>query len=67
VSISSWLGSPDLNLTYRQRIRTLVGLSFLTDAHTLDELQDPNSAAHRELVSLIAGLVTRKDSSSPRT
>jgi hypothetical protein len=48
--------SSDLRQTRRQRIRTLVNLSRLTDAHSLDELQNPDTAAHRELVSLIGGL-----------
>jgi hypothetical protein len=48
--------SSDLRQTRRQRIRTLVNLSRLTDAHSLDELQNPDTAAHRELVNLIGGL-----------
>jgi hypothetical protein len=59
--------SSDLKLTRRQRIRMLVNLSRLTETHTLDELQDKNAAAHRVLVSLIGGLITRRDSSSRRT
>jgi hypothetical protein len=54
--------SSDLKLIRRQRIRSLVKLSLLTDAHSLDELQDRNSAAYRELVSLVRGLITRQDS-----
>jgi hypothetical protein len=52
--------SSDLNQTRRQRIRALVNLSRLTDAHSLDELQNPDTAAHRELVSLISGLKADK-------
>lgn len=55
--------SSDLKLTRRQRIRSLVKLGHLTDAHTLDELRDRNTAAHQELVRLI-GLITRQNSSS---
>ena len=59
--------SSDLKLTRRQRIRSLVKLGHLTDAHTLDELQDRNTAAHQELVRLI-GLITRQNpSSAPHT
>ena len=52
--------SSDLKQTRRQRIRTLVNLSRLTDGHGLNELQDPNTAAYRELVSLISGLAADK-------
>jgi hypothetical protein len=55
--------SSDLKLTRRQRIRSLVKVGHLTDEHTLDELQDPNTAAHQELVRLI-GLITRQNPSS---
>jgi hypothetical protein len=54
--------SSDLKLIRRQRIRRLVKLSLLTDAHSFDELQDRNSAAYRELVSLIRGLIKPQDS-----
>jgi hypothetical protein len=51
--------SSELKLTRRQRIRTLVKLSRLTEAHTVDELRDQNSAAHTELIGLIGGLAMR--------
>jgi hypothetical protein len=54
--------SSELKQTRRQRIRTLVNLSRLTDAHRLDELQNPETAAHSELVSLIGGLEADKKS-----
>jgi hypothetical protein len=53
--------SSQLKLTRRQRIRTLVSLSRLADAHTLDELADRDSPAHTELVGLIGRLAVRKD------
>jgi hypothetical protein len=53
----------DLKLTRRQRIRTLVKLSRLTQAHTLDELRDRSTAAHADLFGLIGGLATRQGSS----
>jgi hypothetical protein len=53
--------SSQLKLTRRQRIRTLVSLSRLADAHTLDELADRDSPAHTELVGLIGRLTIRKD------
>jgi hypothetical protein len=51
--------SSKLKLTRRQRIRTLVKVSRLTEAHTVDELRDQNSAAHTELLGLIGGLAMR--------
>jgi hypothetical protein len=51
--------SSELKLTRRQRIRALVKLNYLTDAHTLDELRDRNTAAHAELFDLITKLATR--------
>jgi hypothetical protein len=50
--------SSELKLTRRQRIRTLVKLSRLTDVHTFDELRDRNTAAHAELFDLITRLAS---------
>ena len=55
--------SSELKLSRRQRIRTLVRLSRLTETHTLDELRDRNTAAHLEMIGLISGLAMRKKSS----
>lgn len=52
--------SSELKLTRRQRIRTLVRLSRLTETHTLDELRDRNTPAHMEMIGLISGLAMRK-------
>jgi hypothetical protein len=49
----------ELKLTRRQRIRTLVQLSRLTEAHRIDELRDPRSRAHGELVAMIQALADR--------
>ena len=46
----------ELKLTRRQRIRTLVRLSRLTEAHRIEELRDPRSRVHVELVDLIQAL-----------
>jgi hypothetical protein len=54
--------SSELKLTRRQRIRTLVKLSRLTDAHALDELRDPRTPAHAQLIGLIGGLAKPKES-----
>jgi len=45
---------PQLNR--RQRIRKLLRLSHLADAHSLDELRDPSSTAHRQLVEIVRRL-----------
>jgi hypothetical protein len=52
--------SSELKLTRRQRIRALVKLSRLTEAHTLEELADRNTAAHATLIGIIGGLAMRK-------
>jgi hypothetical protein len=52
-------GSPQVKLMRRQRIRTLVKLTRLTEAHTLDELRDPHTAAHATMFGLISGLAMR--------
>lgn len=48
--------SSELKLTRRQRFRALVRLHRLADAHTVDELRDPGSAAHHELIGIIRQL-----------
>ena len=48
--------SSDLKLTRRQRIRTLVKLSHLTEVHSPRELGDPATPAHAQLVGLIESL-----------
>jgi hypothetical protein len=48
--------SSELQLNRRQRIRELVRLSDLADAHSEEEFRDPCSAAHRQLVDLVRRL-----------
>jgi hypothetical protein len=55
--------SSELKLSRRQRVRALVKLSRLTEQHTLDELGDRNTAAHREMIGLITKLATKKSPS----
>jgi len=50
--------SSELQLNRRQRIRELVRLSKLADAHTLAEFRDPASAAHNQLVDIVRRLAT---------
>jgi hypothetical protein len=45
-----------MKLAPRQRIRTLVKLTRLTEAHTLNELGDPYAAAHVKMLGLIGEL-----------
>jgi hypothetical protein len=52
--------STELKLTRRQRIRTLAKLSRLTEAHGEQELKDPASPAHAEMLSLLRGLASRQ-------
>ena len=46
----------ELQLNRRQRMRELLRLSRLTDDHSADELQNPTSAAHRELIDIVRRL-----------
>lgn len=46
----------DLQLNRRQRIRELLRLSRLADEHSADELRDPQSAPHQELVDIVSRL-----------
>jgi hypothetical protein len=46
----------ELPLNRRQRIRELIRLSKLADAHSVDEFSDPKSAAHTQLVEIVRRL-----------
>jgi hypothetical protein len=48
--------SSELKSTRRARIRLLVRLSRLTDAHSPDELSDPKTTPHAELVAILRTL-----------
>jgi hypothetical protein len=52
--------SSEYKLSRRERIRTLVRLSRVTERHTIDELGDPHTAAHHEMVGLLRILADRK-------
>jgi hypothetical protein len=43
----------DLQLNRRQRMRELLRLSRLADAHSADEFRDQTSDAHREVVGIL--------------
>jgi hypothetical protein len=46
----------ELQLNRRQRMRELLRLSRLADAHSVDEFRDPTSAPHQELVDIMQRL-----------
>ena len=46
----------ELQLNRRERIHELVRLGKLADAHSLDELRDPTSGAHAQLVDIVQRL-----------
>jgi hypothetical protein len=46
----------ELQLNRRQRIRELVRLSRLADAHSVDEFRDPTGPAHAQLVEIVQRL-----------
>jgi hypothetical protein len=46
----------ELQLNRRQRMRELLRLSRLTDAHSVDEFRDPTNPAHRRLIDILQGL-----------
>jgi hypothetical protein len=51
--------STELQLNRRQRIRELVRMSRLADAHSVEEFRDPKSAAHNELVEIVRRLAVK--------
>jgi len=46
----------ELHLNRRQRARELLRLSRLTDEHAVDQLRDPGSAAHQQLIAIVERL-----------
>ncbi len=46
----------ELQLNRRQRIRELVRLSRLADAHSVDDFRDPTNVAHKELIDIVRRL-----------
>lgn len=51
--------SSEIKLGRRQRVRALVRLNELTITHGVDELRDPNSNAHAEMVALLRDLANK--------
>lgn len=60
--------SSELKATRRARIRSLVRLSRLTEAHSIDALCDPKTAAHAQLVTILQTLTqeSRRQHSASR-
>jgi len=54
----------DLQLNRRQRIRELLRLSRLTDAHSLDKFRDPTSVPHQEMVEILQRLARENEAPS---
>jgi hypothetical protein len=50
----------ELQLNRRQRMREFLRLSRLMDAHSIDELCDANSHAHRELIEILEPLARKE-------
>jgi hypothetical protein len=49
----------ELQLNRRQRIRELLQLSRLMDAHSIEEFRDPTNAAHERLIDILEPLARR--------
>jgi hypothetical protein len=49
----------ELQLNRRQKVHELVRLGKLADAHSIDELRDPASRAHAQLVDIVQRLARR--------
>ena len=49
----------ELQLNRRQRIRELLCLSRLMDAHSVDELREATSTAHNELIEVLQPLARK--------
>lgn len=49
----------ELQLNRRQRIRELLQLSRLMDAHSIDEFRDPANPAHHELIEVLQPLARK--------
>ena len=53
----------ELQLNRRQRVREVLRLSRLADAHSAAELRDPTSAPHQELVDILQRLARQGEAS----
>jgi hypothetical protein len=53
----------ELQLDRRQRIRELLDLSRLADEHSMTDLSDPGSAAHRQVIEILRRLARQREGS----
>jgi hypothetical protein len=51
--------STELQLNRRQRIRKLLRLSRLMDAHSIGEFRDPTNTAHAQLIDILQPLARK--------
>jgi len=51
----------ELQLNRRQRMREMLRLSRLTDAHSIEDFRNPNSPAHRELIAILKRLTRQSE------
>ena len=58
--------STELKQTRRKRMRALAKLSRLADAHTIVELADSSTPAHKQMIGLIRGLANDQKSPGSR-
>jgi hypothetical protein len=54
----------ELQLDRRQRIRELLHMSRLADEHSMEDLRDPGSAAHRQVIEILQRLARQREGSS---
>jgi hypothetical protein len=52
--------SSELKSTRRERIRLLIKLSRLTEAHSIKTLSDPTTGPHAEVVGILRNMVSKK-------
>jgi hypothetical protein len=57
----------DLQLNRRQRIRELLRLGRLADAHSVNEFRNPTSLAHRQMVEILQRLARQSPASARET
>jgi hypothetical protein len=58
-------GSSKYKLSRRERIRTLVRLSRITERHSIDELEDPHTEVHHKVVGLLNILAADRRGTAP--
>ena len=54
--------SSELKSTRRERIRLVIRLSRLAEAHSIEVLRDPATSPHTELISILRGMARKGQS-----